>query len=180
MGLFEYMPYTNFHELNLEWLVKEVHKNRARISKLEDRVTIIENTIDGFKLEIQAQMDEFRKDFTELSKDIQNQLDEGLAQAKLYTDTEVGKLRDEIRNSGLTVFWDVFRHTYRPGQTLFDDYYNFLRDKMYSCKWWNENGITWAQYDALSKTPLEWDLEGEVIVRTLTNNWPWLNNGGNT
>lgn len=182
MSCFNMFPYTNFHELNLEWLIQEVKRNRDRIGTLDARITAVENTIDNFKLEIQDQMDVFRKEFNDLSDDLQNQLDEGLAQAKTYTDTEVGKLRDEIRNSGLTVFWDVFRHTYRPGQTLFDDYYNFLRDKMYTCKWWDAeeegNGITWEQYDALGKTPLEWDLEGEVIVRTLTNNWPWIDNSG--
>ena len=79
MSCFNMFPYTNFHELNLEWLIQEVKRNRDRIDTLDDRITAVENTIDGFKLEIQEQMDAFRKEFNDLSDDLQNQLDEGLA-----------------------------------------------------------------------------------------------------
>ena len=55
MGFFNNFPYTNFHELNLDWLVRELKKvfnrtvdNAGKISSLEKRVEDVENTdIDG-------------------------------------------------------------------------------------------------------------------------------------
>ena len=35
MGLFHNFPYTNFHELNLDWLVEQTKKNTDAIAQLE-------------------------------------------------------------------------------------------------------------------------------------------------
>lgn len=166
MGLFEHLPYTNFHELNLEWLLTEVKRNSEKIKTIEGEIGVINNTLGS----LQEQIDLWNSKLPDL-----------LASAKAYTDTQIQALRQDIAQSGLMVFWDVFRNTYRNGQILFDDYYNFLRDHEYTCGWWDandcENGLTWAQYDALGHTPLEWDLNGEVYVRNATNNWPWVSSG---
>ena len=160
MGLFEHFPYTNFHELNLEWLLKEMAKNSQRIKELAEQLVGVNNTLG----QLQGQIDLWN-----------SKLPEALAEAKRYTDTQILALRQEISAAGGTTYWDVFRNTYRPGQVLFDDFYNFLRDHEYTCGWWDAgNGVTWEAYDALEHTPLEWDLNGEVYVRDATDNWPWL------
>lgn len=160
MGLFEHFPYTNFHELNLEWLLKEMAKNSQMVKEFAEQLVGINNTLE----QLQGQIDLWN-----------SKLPEVLAEAKRYTDTQILALKQDISASGGTIFWDVFRHTYRPGQVLFDDYYNFLRDHEYTCRWWDDgNGIAWKDYDALAHTPLEWDLNGEVYVRDATDNWPWV------
>lgn len=36
MGLFNHFPYVNFHELNLDWLLKETKSLQERVQKIED------------------------------------------------------------------------------------------------------------------------------------------------
>lgn len=47
MGLFDQFPYTNFHELNLDWVINEIKKLREDFDSLPD--AIIEKLIATFK-----------------------------------------------------------------------------------------------------------------------------------
>lgn len=47
MGLFDQFPYTNFHELNLDWIIQEMKKLREDFDSLPD--AIIEKLIATFK-----------------------------------------------------------------------------------------------------------------------------------
>lgn len=40
MGIFEHFPYTNFHNLNLDWLIKTVKSNSEDIEKLDSKASI--------------------------------------------------------------------------------------------------------------------------------------------
>lgn len=35
MGLFDQFPYTNFHDLNLDWMIEKIKELEARIEALE-------------------------------------------------------------------------------------------------------------------------------------------------
>lgn len=48
MGLFDQFPYTNFHELNLDWIINEMKKLREDFDSLPD--SIIEKLIANFRL----------------------------------------------------------------------------------------------------------------------------------
>lgn len=39
MALFEHFPYTNYHELNLDWLVEQVKKNSAALDLMIVKIT---------------------------------------------------------------------------------------------------------------------------------------------
>lgn len=50
MGVFEKMPYTNFHELNINWVLKKLKEMEDDINdlketaeNLDERVTALEN-----------------------------------------------------------------------------------------------------------------------------------------
>lgn len=53
--LFENLPYTNFHDLNLDWIINTIKKltgdedeqNKA-IAEIKDRLTGVENWVDNF------------------------------------------------------------------------------------------------------------------------------------
>lgn len=42
MGAFEYFPYTNFHTLNLDELIRKMMELEAKVKELEDRVAELE------------------------------------------------------------------------------------------------------------------------------------------
>lgn len=108
MGLWEHFPYTNFHGLNLDWVLRS-------IKNLQDRVEALEERIEEIKQEILAEVDEKLQAFKEeLLREVQEKLDalkeelEALidrkideAVAELETkisavDTKVDKLREEF------------------------------------------------------------------------------------
>lgn len=56
MGVFENLPYTNFHELNLEWIVKKLKELENRTTEgqltpnnLKDTITVNEEKIESFR-----------------------------------------------------------------------------------------------------------------------------------
>lgn len=41
MGLFEQFPYTNFHELNLDWVIQKVQDFDAELQNIDAQITNI-------------------------------------------------------------------------------------------------------------------------------------------
>lgn len=81
MGLFDHFPYTNFHELNLDWIMKEIGKydeiitsfknwqeeSEADYQQILTRVNQLDADMSGFKTEIE-------NDFAQLSTQLQAQI----------------------------------------------------------------------------------------------------------
>lgn len=42
MGTFEQFPYTNYHDLNLDWIIEALKELDDRVTDLEARVTALE------------------------------------------------------------------------------------------------------------------------------------------
>ena len=62
MGVFEQFPYTNFHDINLDWVLREVEKVRADMDALETNMADF--------------AEELRGDFTSFTDNIDEQLDD--------------------------------------------------------------------------------------------------------
>lgn len=41
MGAFEQFPYTNFHELNLDWIIEKIKEFKSEIDNIDDNITTI-------------------------------------------------------------------------------------------------------------------------------------------
>lgn len=41
MGLFEHFPYTNFHELNLNWILQKIKEFKSEIDNIDNNITNI-------------------------------------------------------------------------------------------------------------------------------------------
>lgn len=52
MGVFEHFPYTNFHELNLDWLLKMIHTLELRLDAAEARLDAAEARLDLIEADI--------------------------------------------------------------------------------------------------------------------------------
>ena len=67
VGVFEQFPYTNFHDLNLDWILQEVKKalevlgeGSEKIDALTTRVTEAENEIQALKIISESIKDELK------------------------------------------------------------------------------------------------------------------------
>ena len=54
MGVFEHFPYTNFHELNLDWVLRQIHALETRMDAAEARLDAAEARLDVVEGEIEA------------------------------------------------------------------------------------------------------------------------------
>ena len=66
MGLFEHFPYTNFHQLNLDWIVRQLKKKEDRVEALEGRMDQAESDIDA----LEGRMDTAEGNITNLNTQI--------------------------------------------------------------------------------------------------------------
>lgn len=65
MGLFENFPYSNFHELNLDWIIKALKDLDNKVDTIEERIT------EAAKIYVDARIAEF---VTGPMQDMQNQI----------------------------------------------------------------------------------------------------------
>lgn len=71
MGLFEQFPYTNFHELNLDWLITEWKKMQTEFISLEEAWISLKNFVNDYFDDLDVQ------------QEINNKLDEMMADGSL-------------------------------------------------------------------------------------------------
>ena len=107
-GFFNKYPYTDFHELNLDWLLTTYQKivddieslNLWRSTHIEEyqaamiRLTAVENEINTFEQQIEAQFDT-------LSRDIAAQMEQQRAEIAAYlqrTEQEINRMIVEFQN----------------------------------------------------------------------------------
>lgn len=83
MGLFNNFPYTNFHEVNTDWIIKEVKTVGEQIASLEKKMT--------------ADMLALSKQVTKIQEDVNNQLEGIDATIAQKASEEVQRLVDEGR-----------------------------------------------------------------------------------
>lgn len=60
MGIFEHFPYTNFHELNLDWIIQTVKDLDEKVNSIEDRI------YNKAKAYTDEQVGQLRNEFDEL------------------------------------------------------------------------------------------------------------------
>ena len=63
MGLFEHFPYTNFHELNLDWIIQTVKELDEKVNSIEDRI------YNKAKAYTDEQVGQLRNEFNELENE---------------------------------------------------------------------------------------------------------------
>lgn len=122
MGLFEHMPYTNYHDLNLDWIITEMKKLDAKVTELDawaqqhqgeylellDRVDRLESEIDTFETQIRSEFDKLKADqeaeFEQLKAETKatitaevNRLESLVTQAIAHLENEFNRMLIEVR-----------------------------------------------------------------------------------
>lgn len=78
MGLYEHWPYTNFHELNLNWIVTEMAAIRKEMEDIREWKSGWEDILEDLNekyIEIVAKYDQLERDFTAFKVDMEADFD---------------------------------------------------------------------------------------------------------
>lgn len=95
MGYFDGLPYTNFHELNLDWLLKEVKALGARIDGLKDDILTEANRYTDQKISsIKNDFDALKAEFNRIVADLEEQYDVFID----VVEAQFEFMREEIRS----------------------------------------------------------------------------------
>lgn len=107
MGLFEQFPYANFHELNLDWILKKIKELDEKVNNIEDRILAEANAYTDRKVgEVQAEFSALESDFNSFKADVNAQFaaytakqDKAFADFQKLVNAQIDLLEQEIRDA---------------------------------------------------------------------------------
>lgn len=145
---FEQFPYTNFHELNLDWILNEVKRVSEAVDKWSDEVLAAAKTYTDTKVAAEAERSnqanlELKQSVETAIRDFQNvvngtlsgfqeqlrqqdmEIDANLVAARGYTNAQIAQnnefLMDEISKGLIDLkVLNLFTGTYMSVQEMFD------------------------------------------------------------
>ena len=145
---FEQFPYTNFHELNLDWVLNEVKRVSEAVDKWSDEVLAAAKTYTDIKIAAEAERSdqailELKQSVETAIRDFQNvvngtlsgfqeqlrqqdmEIDANLVAARGYTNAQIAQnnefLMDEISKGLIDLkVINLFTGTYMSVQEMFD------------------------------------------------------------
>lgn len=107
MGLFEQFPYTNFHELNLDWILKKIKELDEKVDSIEDRILKQANAYTDQQIAVlRRDFAELEADFAAFKSDINAQFaaytakqDKAFADYQKLVNAQIDLLEQEIRDA---------------------------------------------------------------------------------
>jgi hypothetical protein len=107
MGLFEQFPYANFHELNLDWILKKIKELDEKVDSIEDRILKEANAYTDQQIAgLRRDFAELEADFAVFKSDINAQFaaytakqDKAFADYQKLVNAHIDLLEQEIRDA---------------------------------------------------------------------------------
>lgn len=107
MGLFEQFPYANFHELNLDWILKKIKELDEKVDSIEDRILKQANAYTDQQIAVlRRDFAELEADFAAFKSDINAQFaaytakqDKAFADYQKLVNANIALLEQEIRDA---------------------------------------------------------------------------------
>ena len=107
MGLFEQFPYSNFHELNLDWILQKIKELDEKVDSIEDRILKEANAYTDQQIAgLRRDFAELEADFTAFKSDINAQFaaytakqDKAFADYQKLVNAQIDLLEQEIRDA---------------------------------------------------------------------------------
>lgn len=107
MGLFEQFPYSNFHELNLDWILKKIKELDEKVDSIEDRILKQANAYTDQQIAVlRRDFSELEADFAAFKSDINAQFaaytakqDKAFADYQKLVNAQIDLLEQEIRDA---------------------------------------------------------------------------------
>lgn len=107
MGLFEQFPYTNFHELNLDWVLSKLKELDEKVNNIEDRILSQAKAYTDQEVgKLKSNFDDLENEFTSFKADV-NQMfndyttkqDRAFQQFKDLVNAQLDLMEQEIRDA---------------------------------------------------------------------------------
>lgn len=173
MSFFNEYPYTNLHELNLDYILKQINSFNKRIDELSDELVKsaniytdekfdeIVNEFNVFKNYVTQELVKSKNDYDEFSsyvtnrlaltdnkiKELQKNLDSALASANDYTDRAILFNNEYIIDQTTKALSTVTVLNYFTGERVsIQDMFDYL------AQFHLQNGITYEQIESRQKT----------------------------
>ena len=107
MGLFEQFPYSNFHELNLDWILKKLKELDKKVDSIEDRIlnqakAYTDEQVGQLRGEFNELEDEFvqfKDDVNQQFKDYAAKQDKAFNDFKAWVNAQLVLMEQEIRDA---------------------------------------------------------------------------------
>lgn len=107
MGLFEHFPYSNFHEMNLDWILKKIKELDEKVDSIEDRILKEANAYTDQQIAgLRRDFAELEADFVAFKSDINAQFaaytakqDKAFADYQKLVNAQIDLLEQEIRDA---------------------------------------------------------------------------------
>lgn len=107
MGLFEQFPYSNLHELNLDWILQKIKELDEKVDSIEDRILKEANAYTDQQIAgLRRDFAELEADFTAFKSDINAQFaaytakqDKAFADYQKLVNAQIDLLEQEIRDA---------------------------------------------------------------------------------
>ena len=107
MGLFEQFPYSNFHELNLDWILAKIKELDKKVDSIEDRILNEANAYTDKQIAVlRREFNELENEFIVFKSDVNAQFaaytaeqDKAFADYQKLVNSQIVLLEQEIRDA---------------------------------------------------------------------------------
>lgn len=193
MGLYEHWPYANFHELNLDWIVKEIAVVREEYQEVQKLAIDLEDLKNKYT-EVYALFGELENDFVEFKNDVnndfndlQNEYDQRFTQQSQQINNQFTTLENHV-NSILSGFssqliamdikldnalnnlaqtltmYNPFTGIEEPMANVIYQLASFHMQDALTAGTYDGFNLTAGTYDAKNLTAYQYDVQGSVYL----------------
>ena len=193
MGLYEHWPYANFHEMNLDWIVKEIAEVRAEYQAVQQLAIDLEDLKNKYT-EVYALFGELENDFVEFKNDVNNnftnletefeqkfadqshQIDVQFAQLETHVNSILTgfnaqliamdiKLDNALHNLAQTLtMYNPFTGIEEPMANVIYQLASFHMQDALTAGTYDGFNLTAGTYDAKNLTAYQYDVQGSIYL----------------
>ena len=113
MGLWDHFPYTNFHELNLDWIINKIkdlnskvvaldawaQEHKTEYAELVRRVTVLEGEIDTFETQVRSEFERLKLQIDADFAEQKAQMDQALSDTIAEVNEQIDRLTTEVNEA---------------------------------------------------------------------------------
>ena len=179
MPLFNNFPYTNFHEMNLDWVIKKV-KEIDQISKtvsellgryndMFNKVTELSTEFDSFDAQMQANFEQYAQEAAQYITSELNNFNTLLNEQAENYDRQLSQMNTRLSSIENTVIRAAYMESPFTGETvpvqqvIYELASLHTTDALTAAEY-DAADLTAAAYDALQLTAYQYDWNGSTYI----------------